>query len=319
MSMSQEEIEALMNESASFAPSEETTDVAEDDSNNNDELSQDDIAALVADVQPDKNSTEEVIATKEDEVIQEIPEENIDMQEQQDLASLVEDVVVDENSAGDTKSEESIDDILAGIDGITDDEPSASTPDVAVEQTLNQKIDQGVYPLPVEKEHKVVNQLHEVAEDSEEKASQIFDVLSFVLDENAEIEKSTKKINEFFDKQQELLEALNKKFPKIAIFDENLKLVEDVRSNTSDINNKLNDINNQIFNAMDLMQFHDINRQKIERVMAVIKKLSTYLNGLFEDDSDKPEIQIARHISGDSNDTVDADDLEDLIASFNKE
>jgi len=318
MSMSQEEIEALMNESASFTPSVETTDVVEDDSSNNDELSQDDIAALVADVQPDKNSTEEVIATKENETIQEMPEKNIDMQEQQDLASLVNDVVVD-NSTNNQDSDKSIDDILAGIDGITDEASSTNESDEIIEQTLNQKIDQGVYPLPVEKEHKVVNQLHEVAEDSEEKASQIFDVLSFVLDENAEIEKSTKIINKFFDKQQELLEALDRKFPKIAIFDENLKFLEDVRSNTSDINNKLNDINNQIFNAMDLMQFHDINRQKIERVMAVIKKLSTYLNGLFEDDSDKPDVQIARHISGDSKDTVDADDLEDLIASFNKQ
>ena len=67
---------------------------------------------------------------------------------------------------------------------------------------------------------------------------------------------------------------------------------------------------------MDLMQYHDINRQKIERVMSVIRKLSTYLNGIFEDDNDKPEVQIARHISGDSSSTVDEDDIDSLIAEF---
>ena len=67
---------------------------------------------------------------------------------------------------------------------------------------------------------------------------------------------------------------------------------------------------------MELMQYHDINRQKIERVMAVIRKLSSYLNGIFEDDSDKPEVQIAKHISGDSNETVDEEDLESLISQF---
>ena len=40
----------------------------------------------------------------------------------------------------------------------------------------------------------------------------------------------------------------------------------------------LNSEDSQIFQAMDLMQFNDINRQKIERVMSVIRKLSLYLN-----------------------------------------
>ena len=50
--------------------------------------------------------------------------------------------------------------------------------------------------------------------------------------------------------------------------------------------------------------------------MAVIKKLSSYLNGIFEDDSGKPEVQIAKHISGDSSDIVDSDDIESLISEF---
>jgi hypothetical protein len=53
--------------------------------------------------------------------------------------------------------------------------------------------------------------------------------------------------------------------------------------------------------------------------MSVIKKLSNYLNGLFEDDSSKPEVQIAKHISGDSSESVTEDDLDSLISEFNQE
>jgi hypothetical protein len=73
-----------------------------------------------------------------------------------------------------------------------------------------------------------------------------------------------------------------------------------------------------IFQGMELMQFNDINRQKIERVMSVIRKLSIYLNNLFEDDNPR-ELPMARHIHGDT-DTEDlvGDDLDKLIAEFNK-
>ncbi|MEA2049924.1 MAG: hypothetical protein U9O56_04265 [Campylobacterota bacterium] len=246
----------------------------------------------------------------------------------------------DDNKATETQeSEDNIDDILAGIDGITDDEP-VSTEDnfddilagidgitdsddssqsdniTSVESPKKEAINEDKYPLPVEKEHKVVNQLNEVAEDSEQKASQIFDVLSFVLDENNEIDKYNKQMEEFIKSQVELLESLASKFPNIALFNENLEKANTVLESSSSLSNKVNSENNKIFEAMELMQYHDINRQKIERVMAVIRKLSNYLNGIFEDDSDKPEVQIAKHISGDSSETVNADDIESLISEM---
>jgi RNAse (barnase) inhibitor barstar len=140
--------------------------------------------------------------------------------------------------------------------------------------------------------------------------------LSFVLDENALIESNTQAMEDFINKQIVLLEALTNKFPNVTALSQNLQLAKDVSNKTQDTYDKLTEENNQIFVAMELMQFNDINRQKIERVMSVIKKLSQYLNGLFEDDSSKPEIQIAKHISGDASDTVDADDIESLIADY---
>ena len=66
------------------------------------------------------------------------------------------------------------------------------------------------------------------------------------------------------------------------------------------------------------MQFNDINRQKIERVMSVIRRLSSYLNNLFEDDAATTEIVVAKHIHGDDNDDLIGDDLDKLIAEFAK-
>ncbi len=308
MSMSQEEIEALMNDSADMtATNDAPTEVEEvvDDT----PMSEDDIAALIAET--DNTETTDESEPDMDELLAGID-------------GITED---DTDSSQEEIPDIDMEDLLAGIDGITDDETTVEpTPEVtsipepqiaqSVESIMNAQIDQGVYPLPVEKEHKVVNQLNEVAEDSEEKASQIFDVLSFILDENSEIQNNTKAIEEYVSQQTKLLETLVQKFPKIEVLSTNLEASKNISTNLETILSKLNEENNQIFNAMDLMQYHDINRQKIERVMSVIKKLTTYLNGIFEDDSGKAEVQVAKHISGDASDTVSEDDIDSLISEF---
>ena len=149
--------------------------------------------------------------------------------------------------------------------------------------------------------------------------SQIFDVLSFILDENNNIQKYNKSMGEFVEKQIFLLESLGTKFPNIDVFSENLELAKNVLNESKELSSTVDGENNKVFEAMELMQYHDINRQKIERVMSVIKSLSTYLNGIFEDDSNKPEVQIAKHISGDGTSTVGEDDLEALISQFGNE
>jgi hypothetical protein len=311
MSMSQEEIEALMNESADLAPAveEENTEVAEEEVAEEEiveeeSMSTDDIESLMNDSDLSSESEPET-------------ETDIKSEETDDVANINElldgiDGIVDD-APNEEPSTSDMDDILAGIEGVTEDKPES----LDMDAIMNDRIDQGVYPLPVEKEHQVVNQLNEVAEDSEEKATKIFDVLSFILDENAEIQKDTKAMGEFIEKQTALLSALAVKFPSVAVIGENLSLAQELSEASSTVSSKLDEENNQIFTAMDLMQFHDINRQKIERVMSVIKKLTTYLNGIFEDNSNKPEVQIAKHISGDGSDTVSNDDLDSLIAEFN--
>ena len=330
MSMSQEEIEALMSgldiqEDESPAPevqeqeSESEPAIEED----NTSMSEDDITELIAQTdvpseEPQEDSTDDTVSSENiDELINSIEEESSETQ-------------ADEN--------ENIDDILASINGM--DETTPETPAAAVTQEANAEvptesiqsepekeaiakdwtdgqIDQGVFPFPVEKNTKVVNQLSEVATDSEEKASKIFDVLSFILDENNEIQKSSKQMDEFLAKQIVLLDSLSKKFPNISSFKSNLELAQSLQAVPQDIINKTNAENSQLFEAMELMQFHDINRQKIKRVMSVIKKLSTYLNNLFEDETDYHDVATAKHIHGDVNSNlVDEQDLDALIAEF---
>ena len=276
MSMSQEEIEALMSgaDDIGIDDTEEETEIEEIDSTSNgldEEVNVDDILAGIDGIVDDESSVDEV----------------------------------------------NVDDILAGIDGIVDDEPIEDMGKVANSVSdMDAKINSSQYPLPVSDENKVVNQLNEVADDSEEKASQIFDVLSFILDENSEIAKYNKNMSEFIQKQSELLESLSVKFPNVNVFNENLEKANELLISSKDLSLKVDAENNKVFEAMELMQYHDINRQKIERVMSVIKKLSSYLNGIFEDDSGRAEVQIAKHISGDSSDIVDSSDIESLISEF---
>ena len=183
------------------------------------------------------------------------------------------------------------------------------------------RIEEGVFPLPAEKDTKVVSQLSQVANDSEEKVSQIFDVLSLTLDNNNELRTSIKLMESFINSQTSLLESLNNKFPNIEVFAEHLTNINTVSETLNKLKEQSNIEDKQIFQAMELMQFNDINRQKIERVMAVIRKLSMYLNNLFEDDGTASNVAVAKHIHGDHSSDLAGDDLDKLIAEFsdNKE
>jgi GTP1/Obg family GTP-binding protein len=190
------------------------------------------------------------------------------------------------------------------------------TEDDIVKDWTSSKINEGIFPFPAEKDTKVVNQLTQVANDSEEKVSQIFDVLSLTLDNNNEFRKFLKDYEKFLNSQASLLLSLNNKFPNIKLFDEHLSSTKSMSNSLNGMKDLLQSEDNKIFQAMELMQFNDINRQKIERVMSVIRKLSSYLNNLFEDDSGSKDIAVARHIHGDDTDDLIGDDLDKLIAEF---
>ena len=305
-------------------------------------MSQEEIEALMngLDIEDDVETEDETVAVNTQEI-----EELLSQTE-----GLKEDIKFDNDNSKDNEvefksssssvSSSDIEKLLSEIENASEStpsvepilEPEKSTEpekeDIVVEKKLsrsedeivsdwtNSKIKEGVFPLPAEKDTKVVNQLSQVANDSEEKVSQIFDVLSLTLDNNNELRNYIKDFEVYFSSQANLLSSLNSKFPNIKIFNEHLTNTNKVADSLKNIKNLINSEDSEIFQAMELMQFNDINRQKIERVMSVIRKLSLYLNNLFEDDGATKEVAIAKHIHGDSTDDLIGDDLDKLIAEF---
>jgi chemotaxis regulatin CheY-phosphate phosphatase CheZ len=180
--------------------------------------------------------------------------------------------------------------------------------------------DDGIYPPPATEEHKVVHQLDDVTRDSEQKASEIFDALDAVMNNTEEalqeLQEIQKKINGF----EELFATLHEKFPHINRFERALEESKDVNGYIENIVNLLETSNDQILSAMDTMQYQDIHRQKIERVINIMRALSKYMSLLFEGQvDDEKRVKSAKHIEGDSTDNVISnDDIEALIAQFGK-
>ena len=71
---------------------------------------------------------------------------------------------------------------------------------------------------------------------------------------------------------------------------------------------------------MDIMQYQDIYRQKIERVVNVTRALSKYLNSIFDTDvEDNKRVSSATYIEGDNNDDiVSSDEIDEIISSLGK-
>ena len=297
MSMSQEDIEALMN--GLDIPAQDSAEVVKEEPVAQEKVNTKEIEELLSQVE--KGEEKESIAPATEKKINEIGELLNDIEDD----ALTADNILENQSSLETKEEKVV-------------EKSSKSDDDIVKEWSSSKISEGVFPFPAENDTKVVSQLSQVANDSEEKVSQIFDVLSLTLDNNSEIRKSIKSYEEFILSQNKLLNSLSNKFPKIGVFQEQLEKVKNFENSIKSLKTLLDDEDMHIFQGMELMQFNDINRQKIERVMSVIRKLSIYLNNLFEDDNPR-ELPMARHIHGDT-DTEDlvGDDLDKLIAEFNK-
>ena len=156
-------------------------------------------------------------------------------------------------------------------------------------------------PPPPTADHKMVQQLDDVTKDSEEKATQVLDMIDAL---NAILTDSEAQANE-------VKELLNKNLK-----DENQNAVNKV----DEIIKKLQNGQDDCMSVMDVMQYQDIHRQKIERVINVMRALIKYMNSLFESDvDDKKRPPSAVYLDGDKTDNLMSDeDIEALINSFAK-
>ena len=318
MSMSQEEIEALMN-GLDIEDDGNSEEIMESAKVNTQEIEE--LLSQTEELKEDiKFKTEEISEDKEDKNNLKTNIASVSNSDIEKLLSEIESV----NTKDSILDEEDIQFDLSAFEDIKNDNEIVEkkdnrSEDEIVQDWTSSKINEGIFPLPAEKDTKVVNQLSQVANDSEEKVSQIFDVLSSTLDNNNEFRNYIKDFEVFIKAQSELLISLNNKFPNIKVFDEHLTNANKVTNSLKDLKNLVNSGDSEIFQAMELMQFNDINRQKIERVMSVIRKLSLYLNNLFEDNTPTKDVVVARHIHGDDTDDLIGDDLDKLIAEFSNQ
>ncbi|PUB97105.1 protein phosphatase CheZ [Helicobacter pylori] len=173
-------------------------------------------------------------------------------------------------------------------------------------------------PPPPTEEHKVVHQLDDVTRDSEVKATQIFDQLDLIGASAEKIAKMVKKIQEPLQKHQEIFDNLHGHFPNVESFKTALNEQQEILNALKSIEEEATNCSDSSMQAMDIMQFQDIHRQKIERVVNVMRALSQYMNSLFEGKiDDSKRVSSATFITGDDDkDLASADDIEALIASF---
>ena len=299
MSMSQEDIESLMN--GLDMPAQDSVETIKEEPIPEEKVNTEEIEALLSQVEKNEDK-DSLVSPASEKKISEIGDLLNDIEDDDDL---IDDIILENHSPVATPVQETV-------------TKSSKSDDNIVKEWSSSKISEGVFPFPAENDTKVVSQLSQVANDSEEKVSQIFDVLSLTLDNNSDMRKRVKEYEEFVLSQNKLLSSLSNKFPKIELFKQQLEKVKSFESSLKDLKTSIDEEDMHIFQGMELMQFNDINRQKIERVMSVIRKLSIYLNNLFEDDNPR-ELPMAKHIHGDQ-DTQDlvGDDLDKLIAEFNK-
>jgi len=174
------------------------------------------------------------------------------------------------------------------------------------------------WPLPATDENKMVHQLDDVTKESEEKASEIFDIIEDISNNLMEKEETLSSIAEVLTSNIELFKTLSAKFPDVNTFVSQLEKNEQALISTNATVEILQNSGDSIMSVMDIMQYQDIHRQKIERVINVMRALAKYMNTLFEGkiDDDK-RVASAQHIVGDEhNDVASTDDIEALLAQF---
>lgn len=174
------------------------------------------------------------------------------------------------------------------------------------------------WPLPATDENKMVHQLDDVTRESEAKASEIFDIIEGISNDLMEKEGNLQNTIATFEKNIELFTKLHEKFPNVDAFGSSLEENQNALDDANIVLEAMQNSGDAIMNVMDIMQYQDIHRQKIERVINVMRALSRYMNTLFEGKiDDNKRVASATHIVGDThNELASNDDIEALLEQF---
>jgi len=240
---------------------------------------------------------------------------------QEELDALMAGAADDMDALEDEITDEIIDETIEDIEDISEE----SAPDETVEEEEDSSLPSGYnddtahqWPLPATDENKMVHQLDDVTKESEEKASEIFDIIEEISNNLMDKEENINTLIEVIGSNVELFTTLTAKFPEVQTFSEQLEKNESALLQANETLETLQSSGDSIMSVMDIMQYQDIHRQKIERVINVMRALSKYMNTLFEGKiDDENRVSSAQHIAGDThNDVASTDDIEALLAQF---
>jgi len=218
---------------------------------------------------------------------------------------------------------DAVEDEVAEFDNLEDEEPT-----LEVVKEINGQAAESTYrasssgswpPPPPDDDHKIVHQLDDVTKESEEKASEIFDIIDKIGNELMEKEDAVNFCLETFENNVKLFTNLGEKFPHVQSFQSAKQQNEEAQEKIQEVLEVLQNSGNDLMSVMEIMQYQDIHRQKIERVINVMRALSNYMNELFAGKiDDEKRVSSAVHIHGDESteDVVNADDIEALLAQF---
>ncbi|WP_456451574.1 chemotaxis protein [Hydrogenimonas sp.] len=226
-------------------------------------------------------------------------------------------------------TQEELDALMAGdldLEALEAEEDSPAVEDVEAEVTSAEDVtlddeaeEEVITPPPATKEHRVVSQLDDVTRDSEEKASEIFDALDAVMNDIDGSLSALERMQAIAADYEALFGTLQEKFPHIKKFRQAGEEAQELKALADETTERLQSANDRILGAMDTMQYQDIHRQKIERVINIMRALSKYMSALFEGNiEDEKRVKSARHIEGDTHteEVISNDDIEALIAQF---
>jgi len=230
-------------------------------------------------------------------------------------------------------TQEELDALMSGgLDDVELDESEDSSEEEESKENMSEEDEAGLDykieptktwpPPPPTEDHKVVEQLDDVTKDSERKATEIFDKLESISESLMNIEEDTNQCAEIINANIDLFDKLSSQFPKIERFKEHLEKNKILQEELDKVVSSVQESGDEIMSIMDIMQYQDIHRQKIERVINVMRALSKYMNSLFETQvEDEKRVSSAVHIVGDKSteDVVSTEDIEALIASLGKQ
>lgn len=233
---------------------------------------------------------------------------------QEELDALMAGATDDMDALGDEVLEESENEPEDELALVGDESNEKGEPEGYNDETAHH------WPLPATEENKMVHQLDDVTKESEEKASEIFDIIENISNDLMDKEENLNNIAEILTSNNELFTTLSTKFPDVEAFKTQLEKNEDALIQINETTEILQNSGDSIMSVMDIMQYQDIHRQKIERVINVMRALSKYMNTLFEGKKDdENRVPSAQHIAGDThNDVASTDDIEALLEQFGK-